>query len=447
MALLVVEDDVDFRETLVALLERQGCNVTAVDSCGSAREALARREFDAVLADRSLPDGDGSLLLAKPGGGATDLIVITGTATVASAIDALKGGALDYLTKPLEVDRLKHSLAHLRRANALKRQLLELRTELLARLESSPIVGRSPPMQSVLLQIARIAPTNASVLISGESGTGKEVVAQAIHQLSTRKEAPLITVNCGAIPETLIESELFGHERGSFTGADKLRRGVFERADGGTLFLDEITEMPPRAQVRLLRVLENGRVQRVGGSEEFPVDVRVIAATNRVPADAVRDRLLREDLYFRLATFPIELPPLRLRHGDVKLLAVHFLDLLNRAHDTRKAWAGDALEQLEQRPWRGNVRELKNATYRAWILADEVLLQEDAAIASAFEAAPAAGKTFEVAVGSSIAAVERQLIVGTLELTHGDKPAAARLLGISLKTLYNRLSIYRASAQ
>jgi DNA-binding NtrC family response regulator len=444
LALLVVDDDRDFRESLVTLLERQGFDVKSAASCAAARAAIDAQHFDAILVDRELPDGDGVSLLSARGDGASELIVITGHASVESAVDALKDGALDYLTKPIDVAKFKSTLAHLRRTHALKRDVRELRTELLSQGRFGPIVGRSKSMRPVFEAIARVAPTDASVLIEGESGTGKEIVAQAIHDLSQRKESKLVAVNCGAIPEALIESELFGHERGSFTGADKLHRGYFERADGGTLFLDEVSEMPVRLQVKLLRVLESSRIQRVGSSEEIPANVRVLAATNREPKQAILDGKLREDLYFRLAVFPIRLPPLRERRGDVTILAEHFLGLLNRAHGTKKDWAPDALANLEKREWKGNVRELKNAVYRAYILADETLVEE-MAVVTPIGAGPVAGATLAIRVGGSIAEAERAIIFATLELTNSDKPAAANLLGISLKTLYNRLNVYHAA--
>jgi len=445
LSLLVVDDDRQFGASLQSLLKQQGFDVEGADSLAAARAALAANEYDAVLVDHHLPDGDEIALLKKCAErGATELIVITGHATVSSAVDALKDGALDYLTKPIDHAKLESTLANLRRTNTLKREVRALRRELLKHGKYGAIVARSASMRTVLEQIARVAPTDASVLIEGESGTGKEVVAQAIHELSLRRDAPLIPVNCGAIPEALIESELFGHERGSFTGADKMHRGFFERADGGTLFLDEISEMPMRLQVRLLRVLETDRVQRIGSDDSIATNVRVLAATNRDPLQAIRDGRLREDLYFRLAVFPIKLPSLREREGDIPLLAQHFLDLLNEAHSTTKRWDAGTLDELAQREWTGNVRELKNAVYRAYILADE-LLKLETGRAPAAGRTPATGSPLELRVGASIADVEQTLIVATLEHAHGDKLAAATILGISLKTLYNRLNVYKAA--
>jgi DNA-binding NtrC family response regulator len=445
-SLLVVDDDREYAESFIALLRRQNFNVTAVDSCNAARAQLKQNRFDAVLVDLKLPDGDGIDLVREISRiSDTEVIVITGHASIPSAVDALKDGALDYLTKPIDPAKLKSTLANLVRTRALKREVMQLRAELLSRGRFGPIIGRSPAMQPIFEQISRVAPTDASVLIEGESGSGKEVVAQAIHQISRRRDAPLVPVNCGAIPETLIESELFGHERGSFTGAEKTHRGFFERAGGGTLFLDEITEMPPQLQVKLLRVLETGKIQRIGGAEQIPTDVRVLAATNRDPREAIRDGKLREDLYFRLAVFPIRLPPLRERRGDISLLAEHFLALLNDAHSTNKQWASGALDELEKRDWKGNVRELKNAVYRSYILADEMLQAESAVMLSP-DGGAAAGTVLTIRVGSSIADAERVLVFATLEQCNGDKRVAAQVLGISLKTLYNRLNVYKAAA-
>ena len=446
LSLLIVDDDEPFSESLLSALRGEGFETTAVESCAEARAAMEVHRFDAILVDRKLPDGDGiELLRGRPPGDDAEFIMITGHATVSSAVDALKKGAHDYLTKPLDLAKLTSTLLHLKRTRALKSELRALRAELISGGRFGALIGRSAAMRPVFDQITRVAATDASVLIEGESGTGKELVAEAIHHLSPRRAAPLVPVNCGAISETLIESELFGHERGSFTGAERTHRGFFERANGGTLFLDEITEMPARLQVNLLRVIETGKIQRIGSSEQIPIDLRVLAATNRHPQDAIREGLLREDLFFRLAVFPIVVPPLRDRAGDVALLAEHFLSLLNDAHDTRKRWAADAIAELEKRAWKGNVRELKNAVYRSYILADDVLHAESALETSNGAASLDAPLAFPGRVGMSVADTVRNLILATLEDARGDKRAAAKLLGISLKTLYNRLNVYNAS--
>jgi DNA-binding NtrC family response regulator len=447
LAFLVIDDDADFRDSLVMLLRSKGHVAVEASDLASARATLAEKRFDAVLVDQELPDGEGSDLLEDPRRRPdTEMIVITGHATVRSAVASLQRGATDYITKPIDPDILDAALSRLMRVRGLRQEVDMLRGELRERGRFGPLVGRSKAMEPVIEMIQRVAPTEASVLIQGESGTGKEMVAQAIHEFSARKSGPLIPVNCGAISENLIESELFGHEKGSFTGADRQHRGFFERASGGTLFLDEITEMPALLQVKLLRVLESGHLHRVGGTNAIPTDVRLVAATNRDPELAIRDGKLREDLFFRLAVFPIRLPPLREREGDVQLLAQHFLDGHNRANNTDKRWADGALQQLASREWRGNVRELRNAVQRAYILADDTLRAEDSvAGAHAPEVEIAAGGSLAIRVGCSIAEAEQLLIRATLEQVAGDKPQAARILGISLKTLYNRLNVYRAA--
>ena len=445
LSLLVIDDDRDFRTSLALLLEQKGAIVETADSLASARARMAVESFDALIVDQELPDGQGLALLQDPARKSDpEIVMITGHATVNDAVAALKQGALDYLTKPLDPAKFESTLVNLRRTRELKREVSDLREELRQRGRFAMLIGRADAMQPVFDLIQRVAPTNASVLIQGESGTGKEIVAAAIHELSPRSEKILLAVNCGAIPESLIESELFGHEKGSFTGADKQHKGHFERADGGTLFLDEITEMPLGFQVRLLRVLETGMVQRVGSSTPIATDVRVLAATNRDPEEAILAGKLREDLYFRLAVFPMRLPPLRERKGDVSLLAQHFLNGHNEVGKTDKRWGASALDTLERREWKGNVRELKNAVQRAYILADDTLRAEDTVAfpgkISASDATP-----LDIQVGSSIASAERELIEATLKHVQGDKPAAAAILGISLKTLYNRLNVYEAS--
>jgi DNA-binding NtrC family response regulator len=304
------------------------------------------------------------------------------------------------------------------------------------------MLGTSPVMQKLCSHIARVAPTEATVLLLGESGTGKELAAQTIHDLSPRHKAPFLPVNCGAISPQLIESEIFGHEKGSFTGAEKQHKGYFERANGGTLFLDEITEMPPELQVKLLRVLETGAFMRIGSNQEIDTNVRVIAASNRDPEQAIGAAKLRLDLYHRLNVFPLVIPALRERGADVELLAQSFLDEFNAAHDSDKVLAEDALRSLAQYHWPGNVRELRNYMQRAFILSDRVI--EAAALAPALSAQAPAGNTLAIPVGTSLADADRKIIFATLEMCGGVKKRAADILGISLKTLYNRLEEYGA---
>jgi DNA-binding NtrC family response regulator len=304
------------------------------------------------------------------------------------------------------------------------------------------LLGGSVQMQDVYRRIARVAPTTATVFVTGESGSGKEVVARAIHQSSERAAFPFLAVNCGAIPASLIEAELFGHEKGAFTGAARLHRGCFERAKGGTLFLDEITEMAPEMQVRLLRILETGRYARIGGEQELRAEVRIVAATNRHPRNAVREGKLREDLLYRLAVFPIDLPPLRERDGDAELLAEHFLRELNEANGTQKAFSRRAIAVIRSHRWPGNVRELKNAVHRAFILGDGLFELDINGLA---QPAPEA-RCLSVPVGTPLAEIEKQVICSTLEFCAGNKRRCAEVLGVSLKTLYNRLAAYQTAA-
>jgi len=315
------------------------------------------------------------------------------------------------------------------------------------RAASAPALGRfghlyggSAAMQDIYRRIDKVAPTSATVLITGESGSGKEVVARTIHERSEWGKAPFVAVNCGAIPGNLIEAELFGYEKGAFTGAAKMHRGCFERAEGGTLFLDEIIEMAPEMQVRLLRVLETGRFTRVGGEEELRARVRVIAASNRDPRQAVLEGQLREDLMYRLAVFPIALPPLRERDGDAELLAEHFLQQLNEREGTAKAFSRAAIITIRAHRWPGNVRELKNAVQRAHILADEHVELDFTGLACV----EPVGNCLRIPVGTPLAEIERQAIYATLDLCDGNKRRCAEMLGVSLKTLYNLLSEYQA---
>jgi two-component system response regulator AtoC len=440
---LVVDDDANFLLGLAELVGQEGFSTSVASSLKDARALIHSKPPDLVLTDLCLPDGKGIDLLEDLNSTPlTQVVLVTGHATVDTAVEALRKGATDYLVKPLDIPRLKTVLANLARAHALRQEVGTLRAELrkLGRFES--LVGASPAMQKVYDLIGRVAPTDATVLVTGESGTGKELVAESVHALSRRRTAPFLPVNCGAISASLIESELFGHERGSFTGADRTHRGYFERAAGGTIFLDEITEMPFELQVKLLRVLETAAVIRIGGERPLPVDVRIVAATNRQPEEMVAQGKLREDLLYRLKVFPVHLPPLRERGDDVELLAEYFLGLLNTAEGTSKKFARAALQRLRAHSWPGNVREMKNLVHQVFILADDEIGADCLPPDLGGGNGPQAGPSLHIKVGISLEETERRLILATLNECAGDKRKAAAVLGVSLKTLYNRLKAY-----
>ena len=437
---LVVDDDLTFLLGVAELVEREGFSTATARSLAEARAELKKDPPDVVIVDLRLPDGGGLELLDDlPAGSRTEVIVITGHASVESVIGALRLGVLDFLTKPVDSPRLKSVLANLARTTELKAEIGTLRQQLRELGRFGPLIGSSAAMQKLFDLITKVAPTDASVLLTGESGTGKEIVAQCIHDLSKRRHGQFLPLNCGAMPAGLIESELFGHERGSFTGATQLRRGHFERASGGTLLLDEVTEMPIELQVKLLRVLETGAAMRIGGDQPVAVDARVIASTNRVPQQAVADGKLREDLLYRLNVFPIVLPPLREREGDIELLADHFLEEFNRVEETTKQFGPGALARLLGYSWPGNVRELKNVIHRAYIMAEDELLPE---LPADRPAMPPRETRPVVPRGTTLAEIERRVILNTLQQNGGDKQKTAQVLGISRKTLYNRLRVY-----
>jgi DNA-binding NtrC family response regulator len=445
---LVIEDDPLTLRALSTLVEIEGFSVHRAASLAEARHELVRSSPVVVLCDVMLPDGKGMEILSELREQAgTEVILITGNATVDTAIEALRLGAYDYLVKPLDEGRLKTLLANFSRTRELREEVVALRQELRQLGRFGAMVGTSEVMQSVYDLIEKGAPSEASVLLTGESGTGKELAAATVHALSRRRAKKFVAVNCGAVASSLIESELFGHERGAFTGATRRHQGYFEQADGGTLLLDEITEMPPELQVKLLRVLETGTLQRVGGSAQIAVDVRIVAASNRDPEHAVEAGDLREDLYYRLNVFPIRMPPLREREGDLELLAAHLLEELSKRDGKGKVvkLSRPALDVLRLYPWPGNVRELRNVLQRAFILSEGVI--QPAALPPEITGdrtpPPAPGDELEIHVGMSVAEAERRLIAATLEEVGGNKKRAAEVLGVSLKTLYNRLKSYR----
>ena len=441
---LLIDDNADFLAVLTEVVAQEGIEVSVAGSLREARETLARAPVDLVVVDLMLPDGSGiGLLKELRESTRSDVIIVSGVATIDSVVEALRLGALDYLTKPLDLGRLRAVLANVVRVRSLKAEVGTLRGELRKLGRFGRLIGVSPAMQKVYDMISKVSSTDASVFLSGETGTGKELVAQTIFEQSARRHRPFIPLDCGAMPPTLIESALFGHERGSFTGATQMRRGHFERASGGTVFLDEITEMPIELQVKLLRTLESGTLTRVGGDEPIKVNLRVIAATNRTPKDAVADGKLREDLYYRLNVFPIVLPPLRERGEDALLLADRFLDAVNTSQESQRTLSAAARRRLVAYAWPGNVRELRNEVQRAAIMAESVIDFEDLG-AESFAQRPSLAANVP-SVGSSLDESERALILATLKHCAGDKKRAAEVLGVSLKTLYNSLNHYAST--
>ncbi len=447
--ILLVEDDQGFAPRISDYLGRFGYEVVWATSLGEARSALDAQAPRAAIIDMMLPDGSGIELLETCGERAIPTIVATGHATVEHAVGSLRARAADFLVKPFKLEELKERLDELLRPVSPSTEqgapsgARRLRVDPDQAHGLGPLVGRSAPMLALYENIRRVAPSTATVLIVGESGTGKELVAQVLHDLSARSDGPFVAVNCGAVAHDLIASELFGHERGSFTGANHQHRGVFEQAAGGTLLLDEITEMPPELQVNLLRVLETGAFRRVGGKGDIRADVRLVAATNRAPDVAMKEKQLREDLFFRLSEFPIEVPPLRERKGDVSLIADHFLEELSNRYETTKRIAGPAYARLEAYDWPGNVRELRNVIHGAYIIGGEEITAADIDGRIRLTSGVRDGSD-RIAPGLTIREMERQLILRTLEHFDGNKRQAAQALGVSLKTLYNRLNEYDA---
>ena len=437
---LVIDDDPASREMIAELVKGEGFTVAKAENLRAARVHLARQHPSVLITDLMLPDGEGTEIINDlESRDATQVVVITGHASIDSAINALRLGAHEYLRKPIDVARLKSVLDRVPRDEDLRAEIGELREELRTLGRFGQLRGNSPVMQALYAQLERVARTSATVLLVGESGTGKEVCAQTIHEASPRKRQPFLAINCGAVSPNLIESELFGHEKGSFTGADRQHKGYFERASGGTLLLDEITEMPMELQVKLLRVLETGTFTRVGTTTPIATDVRVIAASNRVPEKAVAEGRLREDLFHRLNVFPVKIPPLRERGTDIELLARVFLEQLNAQEQRKKTFSPGAIQKLYSHSWPGNVRELKNYVQRAFIMADEVI-EEGFATQTFVE--PDRAEILSVRVGTPLEDVERRLTLATLAACGNVKRRAAEILGISLKTLYNRLEYY-----
>ena len=443
---LIVEDDADSARMMAALVGAEGFSAATARSLRDARRQMALQQPDLVLLDLRLPDGNGMALLDDQDLiGNSEVVLMTGHASLETSIQALRYGAADYLIKPISAKQLQSILSRVTRPSVLRAEVDSLNEDLQRTGRFGHLVGRSEPMKRVYEQVARVAGTSVTVFITGESGTGKELVAHTVHDLSRRRARPFLAVNCGAISPNLIESEIFGHERGSFTGAERQHQGFFERAHGGTLFLDEITEMPLALQVKLLRVLETGTFMRVGSTTPQETDVRVIAATNRDPAQAVASGALREDLFYRLNVFP-DRAAAAARAARGHPAAGLAFPAGDRPARRRRSSAPHRLRSSgwPQYRWPGNVRELRNVLQRAYVMTagDEISDQWLPRDVLAEPARGAAAGKLEVAVGTPLAAVERQVILATLEHFGHQKERTAAALGVSLKTLYNRLKEY-----
>jgi DNA-binding NtrC family response regulator len=448
---LIVEDEENARAGYESLLRRWGCEVLGVRSAEDALAKFSEFRPAVLLADVELPGMDGLELLRQLGGELQNIpaIIITGKGSEERAVAAIEAGAFWYIEKPLKAPVLKALLDRALGKSRDSRRVASLTKQLRQTGRLGELIGNSKAMQEVLLVVEMAAPSTASVLITGETGSGKEIVARTIHRFSPRSEKSFVAINCSAIPETLMESEIFGHEKGAFTGAVERRLGCFELADSGTLLLDEIGEMPAPTQAKLLRVLEEKKLRRLGSKSETEVDVRVLAATNKDPLQAVANGKLRQDLFFRLNVFHIHLPPLRDHKEDLPLLVEHLLQEINRKHERRVAGvAADVMASFQSYHWPGNIRELRNVLERAVIACDRDTvgrkhLPPDFGHIISPETSQLAGVRFPV--GTTVDQAERELILQTLAATGNNKTRAAELLGISLKTLHNKLKEYEAA--
>jgi len=439
--ILVVDDDASIREALVAGLKKLGQEIIAAASGSEALEEVRRQPVDLAIIDLKLPDMEGTdlfeaLRIIRPDAIA---IMISGLATVDDAVTALKKGIYDFITKDFRMHELRKVVSKALETQEILAENQRLRQALQERSLTGRLIGRSEALFKVIHLVNQIAPVKSTVLLTGESGVGKELVAEAIHDQSPRRDQPLVKLNCGALPEGLIESELFGHEKGAFTGAIQQRKGRFELADNGTMFLDEISEIPPATQVKLLRVLQEGEFERVGGAQTLKTDVRVIAATNEDLEAAVAEGRFRKDLYYRLNVIHLHIPPLRDRQEDIPLLALHFLDKF--CMENNRAPMGitpEAMAALKSHYWPGNIRELQNVVERAVALCQGNMVELEDLPDEVRRYSPEDDQII-IPVGASMEEIERRAILKTLKKTQGDKELTARLLGIGLATLYRRL--------
>jgi len=448
---LVIDDETGSRESMAIALEKAGLSVATFDEADKALAYLTEdRQVRLAICDLRMPGKDGLAFLSEVREKGLDIavILVTGYGSIESAVEAMRVGADDYLTKPVDLYELRKRVTNLLENRQLKEEVSSLQEMLDKRFGFESIIGKSEPMERLFERMRQVAPTRSSVLLAGESGTGKELVAKALHRASPRRNQRFLAINCGAIPSDILESELFGHERGAFTGAVTRKIGKFELAHEGTLFLDEISELYPELQVKLLRVLEERKIMRVGGSDLIDVDFRLIAATNRDLEGEVSSGRFREDLYYRLKVVTLEIPPLRERGGDIVLLAEHYLAAFCEEHGrSPKRLSHDAKESLRRYGWPGNVRELKNVIESLVIFheADEI----QAADLPAEIRGAIAGRTERVSDavpmdgGQTMAEIERQAILATLQQTGGHRAEAAKILEIGLRTLQRKLKEYR----
>ena len=440
LKVLFADDEVHLQELIAAELPRMGHRVTVCADGFQAVDAIDREAYDCLIVDLDMPGMNGIEVIEKlkQVSPKTEAIVLTGKGSTDSAIAALRLGAFDYMQKPCKLVELQSLLQRVARRRELTNQVHALERRL-NRVEGQPrMVGNHRTMQRVRALIEKVAPTHSTVLVLGETGTGKELVARSIHDFSNRNDKPFVAINCGALPESLMESELFGHRKGAFTGADNHRQGLFEVADGGTIFLDEIGELPLATQSKLLRVLESGEIRRVGDNEPFEVNVRVVCATHRNLPKMVENGDFREDLMFRVNAFEIHLPPLRDRVEDIPQLAVHLLGRYREDATADHSFTNDAIGSLSAYPWPGNIRELANVIEHASILCDGLPISSKD-LPQKFHSENLSRTRIRKS-GSTLREIEMDAIHAALEATDGNKTAAAQQLGISLKTLYNKLN-------
>jgi DNA-binding NtrC family response regulator len=452
LRVLFVDDEPVICKLMEKELRRMGHDPTICHDGHEAIEQLDKNTYDTVITDLRMPEITGWDVIEhlKRVAPETDFLICTAHGDVDDAIRALREGAFDFLPKPLQLFEVSAALNRIAERRSIENKAIALEKQLEASEGRVQMIGETPPMQQVKKLIEKVAPSDTTVLILGETGTGKELVAKAIHDKSQRASAPFVAVNCGALTETLVESEFFGHRKGAFTGADQPRKGLFEVANGGTLFLDELGELDKSMQVKLLRFLESGEIRRVGENDAFHVDVRVVCATNRDLQEMVREGTFREDLYFRVNTFEIHLPPLRERREDIPRLAKHLIARHRKVDEiSDEAISPSTIERLMEHDWTGNIRELANVLRHAVVLAEDDRIEVEHLPASLSGSAPVSSGSPSLKIDAqrpkTMREIEMEVIFQVLEKHHGDKPKAAKELGIALKTLYNKLNSYSES--